>query len=191
MEQLEISMLGKHQTENAALAVVAAQYLTQNGSIVVTEQAIRSGLKHAYWPGRFEIVSENPLIIIDGAHNDEGITALVDELSTRYADRSLHIVFAALKDKKLDQMISKLDQIASQISFVSFDFPRAAEAKDLFMISTSQNKIAVEDNWGDYLDEVIKSIEPNSVLVITGSLYFISEVKPYLFKFSKNTIISL
>lgn len=191
MEQLEISMLGKHQTENAALAVVASQYLTQNGSIVVTEQAIRSGLKHAYWPGRFEIVSENPLIIIDGAHNDEGITALVDELSTRYADRSLHIVFAALKDKKLDQMISKLDQIASQISFVSFDFPRAAEAKDLFMISTSQNKIAVEDNWGDYLDEVIKSIEPNSVLVITGSLYFISEVKPYLFKFSKNTIISL
>jgi dihydrofolate synthase/folylpolyglutamate synthase len=191
IDQLEICMIGKHQTENASLAVIAAQYLNQQGSIVISDQAIRSGLKNAYWPARFEILSENPLIIIDGAHNDEGITALVNELSTRYADRYIHIVFAALKDKKLDQMISKLDDLANQISFVSFDFPRAAEAKDLFALSSSENKIAVEDGWKAYLNEAIKTMEPNGVLVITGSLYFISEVKPYLFKFSKNTIFSL
>lgn len=188
--QLEISMIGKHQTENAALAVIAAQYLHRQGSFVITEQAIRIGLKNAYWPGRFEILSENPLVIIDGAHNDEGISTLVHTLSTRYADRHIHIVFAALKDKKLDKMIAQLDKTANQISFVSFDFPRAAPAEDLLKISRLQNKLAVDD-WESYLAEEIQNIRANSMLVITGSLYFISEVKPHLCNFLKNMTISL
>lgn len=188
--QLEISMIGKHQTENAGLAVIAAQYLHRQGSFVITEQAIRKGLKNAYWPGRFEILSENPLIIIDGAHNDEGISTLVHTLSTRYADRHIHIVFAALKDKKLDKMIAQLDKTANQISFISFDFPRAAPAEDLLKISLSENKLAVDD-WESYLAEEIQNIRTNSMLVITGSLYFISEVKPHLCNFLKNMTISL
>ncbi|MEH7375648.1 bifunctional folylpolyglutamate synthase/dihydrofolate synthase [Neobacillus drentensis] len=188
--QLEIRMIGQHQTENAALAVMAAQFLNQKGSFLITEQAIRTGLKKAYWPGRFEIVSESPLVIIDGAHNEEGITALTHELSTRYQDRSIQIVFAALSDKKLDQMIAKLDQMASQIAFVSFDFPRAAKAEELLKISQSPNKLAVDD-WGPFLIEEIQNIENNSMLVITGSLYFISEVKPFLANYLKNKITSL
>ncbi|CRK84310.1 bifunctional folylpolyglutamate synthase/dihydrofolate synthase [Neobacillus massiliamazoniensis] len=190
VEQLEISMIGKHQTENAALAVMAAQYLTQIGSLVITERAIRNGLLQAYWPGRFEILSEHPLVIIDGAHNDEGIATLVHELSTRFADRYIHVVFAALKDKKLDQMIAQLDKVADQITFVSFDFPRAAAAEDLLKISHSQNKLAVDD-WKTYLIDEIHCLNTNSILVVTGSLYFISEVKPHLCRILKNMKISL
>ncbi|MEH7483240.1 folylpolyglutamate synthase/dihydrofolate synthase family protein [Neobacillus drentensis] len=188
--QLEIRMIGQHQTENAALAVMAAQFLNQKDSFLITEQAIRTGLKRAYWPGRFEILSESPLVIIDGAHNEEGISALTHELSTRYQHRSIQIVFAALSDKKLDQMIAKLDQTASQIAFVSFDFPRAAKAEELLKISQSPNKLAVDD-WGPFLIEEIQNLDNNSMLVITGSLYFISEVKPILANYLKNKIISL
>ncbi|WP_423799234.1 bifunctional folylpolyglutamate synthase/dihydrofolate synthase [Neobacillus sp. SAB-20_R2A] len=192
LEKLEISMIGQHQTENAALAVSAVLYLNQHASISVTEQAIRKGLKKAYWPGRFEVLSENPLVIIDGAHNDEGITALVHELSTRYANRNIHIIFAALKDKKLDKMIAKLDEIAAQISFVSFDFPRAANAEDLLKLSQSANKFAVED-WLPFIKEEISHLPPNDndMLVITGSLYFISEAKPIICQYLKNMTISL
>jgi dihydrofolate synthase/folylpolyglutamate synthase len=190
MTELEIRMMGQHQTENAALAVMAAQFLTQNGSVNVSSQAIREGLKKAYWPGRFEILSQDPLVIIDGAHNDEGVTALVQELSTRYPDRHIQIVFAALKDKKLDKMIAKLDAIAHQISFVSFNFPRAANAEDLLKISQSANKLAV-DNWKTYLLEEIYNLDAKDMVVITGSLYFISEVKPHLCKYLKNKTISL
>ncbi|CAH2716277.1 Folylpolyglutamate synthase [Neobacillus rhizosphaerae] len=184
MEKLEISMIGQHQTENAALAVSAAQFLNQESLFNITDEAIQEGLKKAYWPGRFEILSENPLVIIDGAHNDEGITALVHELASRYADRSIQIVFAALKDKKLDKMIAKLDKIADQISFVSFDFPRAAAAQDLLKISQSSNKLAV-DSWESYLFEEIQNLDAKEMLVITGSLYFISEVKPHLSRIIK------
>lgn len=187
---LETSMIGKHQTENAALAVMTAQYLNENGSFLITEDAIRKGLKTAYWPGRLEIISENPLIIIDGAHNDEGISALVQELGSRFANKSIHIVFAALKDKKLDQMIKQLDQVADKITFVSFDFPRAAEAEELLKISHSQQKLAVDD-WKTYIMEEIQAVEPNRLLLITGSLYFISEVKTNLYEFLKNKSISL
>lgn len=187
--QLEINMIGQHQTENASLAVSAAQFLHQKGLFHISEQAIRSGLKKAYWPGRFEILSDNPLVIIDGAHNEEGISALTHELSTRYQNRQIQIVFAALTDKKLDQMIAKLDKIASQIAFVSFDFPRAAKAEQLLNISQSANKVAVDD-WRPFLIDEIKTLGNNNILVITGSLYFISEVKPFLCQFLKNKIIS-
>jgi dihydrofolate synthase / folylpolyglutamate synthase len=189
-EHLEISMIGQHQTENAALAVMAAQSINHHEEFSISENAIRTGLKRAYWPGRFDILSNNPLVIIDGAHNDEGISALVHELSNRYSNNTIHIVFAALKDKKLDQMISQLDQVADEISFVSFDFPRAADAIDLFSLSHSKNKRIGKD-WGTHLAKCIQNLQTDSVLVVTGSLYFISEAKPYLSEFLKNNTISL
>lgn len=187
---LEISMIGQHQTENASLAVMAAQSINHHEEFSISENAIRTGLKKAYWPGRFEILSNHPLVIIDGAHNDEGISALVHELSNRFSNKTIHIVFAALKDKKLDQMISQLDQVADEISFVSFDFPRAAEASDLFSISHSKNK-TIGENWNSHLAKCIQNLQQDSVLVVTGSLYFISEAKPYLCEFLKNNAFSL
>ncbi|SDM23845.1 folylpolyglutamate synthase/dihydrofolate synthase family protein [Bacillus sp. OK048] len=190
LEQLEISMIGQHQTENAALAVMAAQSINHDGDFSISEHAIRTGVKTAYWPGRFEILSKSPLVIIDGAHNDEGISALVQELSNRYPNNTIHIVFAALKDKKLDQMIAQLDQIADELSFVSFDFPRAAKASELYSISHSKNKVMV-DKWESHLAKMIQTIGENQILVVTGSLYFISEAKPYLSELLKNNVISL
>ena len=187
---LEIAMLGKHQTENASLAVVALQYLNEQKHLSVDEQAIRNGLRAGYWPGRLEVLSDQPLVIIDGAHNDEGVSTLVEALSTRYANRSIHIVFAALKDKKLDKMIAQLDQVADQISFVSFDFPRAAKADELLKYSSLETKSAVDD-WKTYLYDEIKKLKGNHILVVTGSLYFISEVKPYLSKVLNNHKILL
>jgi dihydrofolate synthase / folylpolyglutamate synthase len=181
LEKLEILMIGKHQTENAALAVVTAQFLNKLDGISVSEQAIRDGLRLAYWPGRFEILSQSPLVILDGAHNDEGVSKLVDELLKRYSNHTIHIVFTALKDKKLENMISHLDQAADKISFVSFDFPRAAASQDLFKLSTSDNKEAVDD-WKTFFNQEIPALNEGNLIVITGSLYFISEVKPHLIR---------
>ncbi|MDP4156099.1 MAG: folylpolyglutamate synthase/dihydrofolate synthase family protein, partial [Bacillota bacterium] len=179
LENLEISLIGEHQTENASLAIMASLYLNDRGLFPLSEAEIRTGLTKAYWPGRFEILSEDPLVVIDGAHNDEGITALVHELNQRYDDRKIHIVFAALKDKSLEKMIGKLDGIADKITFVSFDYPRAAAADTLFEISQSDNKFADED-WQQAVRNEIHSLEEGSILIVTGSLYFISVVKPLL-----------
>lgn len=184
IENIKIGMMGQHQTENSGLSIMAAQYLNHVHAFKLTEKEIRIGLKNAFWPGRFEILSDQPTVIIDGAHNDEGITALTHELESRYSGRRIHIVFAALTDKKLDKMISKLDSAADRITFVSFDFPRAASASSLMEISSSSNK-QVSEEWQAAITNEINQLHSTDILVITGSLYFISEVKPFLSKFFK------
>ena len=176
---IEISMIGSHQTENASLAVVAADFLSRCASFPLVEEVMRNGLKSAYWPGRFEVVSNDPLVVVDGAHNDEGIKALVEVLTSRFRNRTIRLIFTALKDKKLDQMIASLDQVADEIVFVSFEFPRASTAAELSNLSCSPNKAANED-WQSAIRQQIEKIGNNDLLVITGSLYFISIVKPFL-----------
>ncbi|WP_313801053.1 folylpolyglutamate synthase/dihydrofolate synthase family protein [Cytobacillus sp.] len=176
---LEISMAGSHQTENASLAVMAVELLNKYYSFLIEDEHIYSGLKKAYWPGRFEIISKDPMIIIDGAHNEEGITALVNELKKRYSNKKIRIVFTALSDKKLDKMILNLDEVADKITFVTFDFPRAASAEALFNRSQNDNKHFAKD-WKAAINEEIHSLQNEEVLVVTGSLYFLSEVKPFL-----------
>lgn len=176
---LEISMAGSHQTENASLAIMAVELLNKYYSFLIEDEHIYSGLKKAYWPGRFEMISADPMIIIDGAHNEEGIAALVNELKKRYSDKKIRIIFTALSDKKLDKMILNLDEVADKITFVTFDFPRAASAEALFNISQNDNKHYTKD-WKAAVDEEIHSLQSEEVLVVTGSLYFLSEVKPFL-----------
>ncbi|MCM3587652.1 bifunctional folylpolyglutamate synthase/dihydrofolate synthase [Mesobacillus maritimus] len=178
-KDLEISMIGEHQASNASLAVMATQLLRNYYAFLIEEEHIRQGLKDAYWPGRFEIVSEEPYIVLDGAHNNEGIQALVAVLKERYSDKKITILFTALADKSVDEMIRKLDEVADRIVFTEFDYPRAATAEMLFSFSSSDNK-SLEKNWFDYLKNKIPSIQDDEILVITGSLYFLSEVKSSL-----------
>jgi dihydrofolate synthase / folylpolyglutamate synthase len=181
LENLHIEMIGQHQIENASLAVMASLYLNQFYSFLIEEQFIRNGLENAFWPGRLETIQENPIILMDGAHNEEGITALVNVLSSRFYDKKIHIIFTALADKNLDEMIHHLDKVADKIYFVEFDFPRSSKAFDLYEISQSTNKVYTKD-WQKLISEVSSSLDEKSMLVITGSLYFISEVKAYISK---------
>ncbi|MFB6467967.1 bifunctional folylpolyglutamate synthase/dihydrofolate synthase [Cytobacillus sp. Hz8] len=179
LDKLEIQMMGKHQTENAALAVMAAILLNNYYSIFIEDEHILSGLKRAYWPGRFEIITSKPLVMMDGAHNEEGIQSLVQELNKRYPEKAKRILFAGLNDKKLDRMIGQLDEIAASITFVDFAYPRAATAETLFDISNSKNK-RILSNWKEAVQEEITDLKVDEMLIITGSLYFLSDVKPYL-----------
>ncbi len=179
LQDLTITMFGQHQTENAALAVMAAILLGKEHSYLIEEHHIREGLQDAHWPGRFEFVSHNPILILDGAHNEEGVTALTAELAKRYHDKKIKIIFTALADKKLDEMIHLLDQVADEITFVSFDYPRATSVEVLFNLSGSAHK-KMDEDWKQVLTSEYKSVKENEILVVTGSLYFISQVKHFL-----------
>ncbi len=122
---------------------------------------------------------QDPVVILDGAHNEEGIAALTAELAKRYHDRTIKIIFSALGDKSLDKMIAKLDGVADRITFVSFDHPRATTAENLYHLSTSENK-QIHDDWQKALTEEFRTQKENEILVVTGSLYFIKQVKAYI-----------
>ncbi|KIL53318.1 folyl-polyglutamate synthetase [Jeotgalibacillus alimentarius] len=166
--QLKTSMSGAHQVENASLAVTIAK-LTEPK---LNRNIIQTGIEKTFWPGRFEKISENPLVIMDGAHNPEGIDTMMQTIHEKYPEKHVHFIFAAVSDKDLTNMISKLDQHADRITFTSFDFPRAADAKSLYELSNHKNKQAIENT--EWMTELNQS--DDTLYMITGSLYFLSGI---------------
>lgn len=176
---LSITMKGPHQEKNASLAVMALDYLKVFYSFIIDEENIVSGLKKAHWPGRFEELSQNPSIIIDGAHNVEGIKALKETVQTYYPNQKIYILFSALSDKNVQEMVEELSTIASDITFTSFSFERALSAKELYDLIQFKNKHHEED-WKKAFHRIKDQLGEEDVLLITGSLYFISEVRNYI-----------
>ena len=156
-----------YQVKNASLAIEGARYLSNYFEI--NDDDIINGLKDTQWKGRFELVSTNPHIIIDGAHNTHGVSALVE--SARYLPKPLVIVFSALRDKETDAMLDDLLSIADEIIVTEFEFYRAASLEML----KHGNVLAIQDNHEAIRKGIALSL--NGTCLITGSLYFISQVR--------------
>lgn len=162
----------RYQNENSALAIEVLLYLRENGYIQFDEQTLIDGLKEAIWAGRFEIVGKNPLMIIDGAHNKEGMEAFFQS-AKKYKD--IKIIFSALKDKDTHAMLELLLQLTNDVTVCEFDFYRAKSAIHL----AESFPVKIEKDWKKAIDEAFSH---KGVVFITGSLYFISQVRPYILK---------
>ena len=181
----EISMIGNHQINNAALAIKVVELLEKTCEMKIGIENIRHGLKKATWPGRMEALSDTRDIYIDGAHNPEGVAALVKTMKERFLRKKVTVLFSALHDKELKPMVNHLEDAADSIAFTTFDFPRVASVEELYSVSLHPNKAEVHD-WKAYLKDKISIMQDDEVLLITGSLYFLSEVKPYLLPLLEN-----
>ena len=177
---LMLTMKGEHQIKNAALAITALDFLKSKHNIELNEEDMIAGLEKTVWKGRFETISKDPLIILDGAHNLEGVESLIQTVKRHYEGKQIHLLFSALADKEFAPMINRLQTIATSMTFTSFDFPRAAKAVDLYHACTLANK-KYHDSWVNAIEEMVQvEDEQDDVLLVTGSLYFISEVRNYL-----------
>jgi dihydrofolate synthase / folylpolyglutamate synthase len=170
-KRYDISMRGEHQTANAALAIETIQYLIQRKQYRVEQRHILQGLKKAFWPGRLEELT--PGILIDGAHNIEGIQTLVDYLTT--IDQPIHVIYACLEKKPYEQMVAMLEPIASKFTFTSFDDPGCLDPQVLFQTSKHVNKEVVTDIKPYFIPE------DGMLRIFCGSLYFISELRQQYF----------
>lgn len=179
MEEIYVRMAGAHQLDNAALAITAA--LLYDPSI--SEKTIRAGLGKASWEGRFERIA--PQIILDGAHNPEGTAALLQTLSQAEPDKRYKFVYAALQDKDHQVSIQLMESMACEMYFTEIDLPRAAKAEVLAEESKHSCKF-VEKDWRSLLLELQDRMGEDDLLVITGSLYFIAEVRSFVTSYSKS-----
>lgn len=173
------SMLGAHQVKNAALALMVADYLRTYYSFLIEREHMYHGIQRAAWLGRFEKMNDRPLIIIDGAHNEEGIDSLVATMNAHYPNRRVHVLFTALGDKPVTAMIRKLESIAETMTFTTFDFPRALSAEQLAEQAMHPN-VQWTNDWKQWLKEKRKQVAKDDIILITGSLYFISNVRNFI-----------
>ena len=156
-----------YQVGNAALAIAIVNEVEPT----ITQEIIQEGLTSTHWAGRFEEILEN--VIVDGAHNEMGIKRLVE--STKMLPKPLTVVFAALRDKSFDSMMSMLEEVADTLIVTEFDFYRAATANEL---GEHHNATIISD-YKEAIDFGISN-KKEGTLIITGSLYFISDARSYL-----------
>ena len=165
------NILGEHQKENAALAITALIELYEQEIITLDFNKMIDAIESVSWTGRIEQVKENPLIIIDGAHNNESIEALIDTIKNYYDNEKMDVLFSAIKGKPVHGMLNKLEEISNHLYFTEFDFPKAL-TKDELSEQVNLEHIEFIDDYVSF----INNYDGNGLL-ITGSLYFISEVK--------------
>ncbi|WP_070120830.1 bifunctional folylpolyglutamate synthase/dihydrofolate synthase [Bacillus marinisedimentorum] len=174
---LQTGLIGRHQISNAALALMAADFLKMFYSFIINDGHVETGLRNAFWPARFEKVADKPAIILDGAHNEAGIRSLVQTVHTKYAGKKVWILFAALTTKDLPAMTRMLEEGADRVIYTSFDFPNAAAAQTLYSIHPDNGRKEWNESWMDAINASTKLIAENDILIITGSLYFLSGVR--------------
>ncbi len=201
-ENFDIRLNGAHQMENAALAIESLKKLSQKYE-KITDDKIKSGMKKAFWPGRIEVISKNPWIVLDGAHNLDGAKVLLEEIvrmkgefiekietdvhysayknSAREKIQST-LVIGMLRDKEYEEVSSLLKKEFARVIITEPNSPRALDVDEF-------EKIIKKDYDGEIIKErdiekVVDIIEKSSdFTLICGSLYLVGEIRKILKKF--------
>ena len=170
---LKIPLVGRHQAENAALSVVASELMRHDG-IYIEKSAIISGIANTEWKGRFEIISRDPLVIVDAAHNPQGAMALRDALIDAGLWGKYTLVLGMLKDKDADEFSRTLMKGAKKTIITEPEYkPRAMKMEELMEITLKYGEVEGERNPTDALSKALSYGNP---VVITGSIYLLGDV---------------
>jgi dihydrofolate synthase / folylpolyglutamate synthase len=179
LPDLEISLAGPFQHENGAIAVAALEALRSQGWRI-DEDAIRRGLKNIYWPGRFDIVSKRPLVILDCAHNEMSIAALLETMSVELAPGCMpRLIFGCQSAKDWAKMAAMLTPRVRDVTLTRAK-PKAPLEPELLLPHFAPHVPArVERDPLRAVELVTSEMAPDDVALVTGSVYLIGEVYGY------------
>ena len=181
-DRFQTGLLGLHQIENAGMAIALLDtFCQEDGRELASNDLLAQALEETRWPGRLEIVSRDPLMILDGAHNPHAIKALLATLQERFADYRKEILFTCIKTKALEDMLDLLGAMPdTELTLTHFDDSRATDESMLEEAAKSRN--LNYQGWQDFLEQKLtyKKEEKQTVRIVTGSLYFLSQVRAYL-----------
>ena len=170
--QIRIGLRGRHQLENAAIAIAVAE------SLSISRDTIITGLETAHHPGRLELIPTEPPVLLDGAHNPAGAEALHAYLK-EFGRRPLTMVFGAMRDKQLDRIGELLFPLADNLILTAIDNPRAASLETLSAIATRAAHAPVTkcSTVTDAFQSALSQTPTHGLICVTGSLYLIGEWK--------------
>ena len=177
----QTGLLGLHQIENAGMAIALLDtFCQEDGRALPANTLVAQALEETRWPGRLEVLSSDPLLILDGAHNPHAIKALLGTLQERFADYHKEILFTCIKTKALEDMLDLLETVPdSQLTLTHFDDSRATD--ESVLKETAESRNLNYQNWQEFLDQkMTEDEEKKTVRIVTGSLYFLSQVRAYL-----------
>jgi dihydrofolate synthase/folylpolyglutamate synthase len=184
LERVEITMNGQHQIENAAVSLMTLEVLRQYFALITDEEDVIRGMQLTRWPGRMEMVSSAPRLLLDGAHNAEGAEALTKAVASTYTYKKLHMMLGMLDSKNHRGVFQHILRIADTLIITEPDFIRKMDsgrlmqlAEDAKLTTGRQVNLIVEPDWRKALQRLQELTEPEDLAVVTGTLYLISDVR--------------
>ena len=177
-EQVTLALRGRHQIENAAVAIQLAELLRETG-FDIPHAAIERGLETVQHPGRLELIPHRPAFLIDGAHNPAGAESLRTYLD-EFAHRPLTLVFGAMRDKQLDEIGEILFPVADVLVLTTVRNQRSATAEVLEPIARryARGRVLTTDNSATALQRALANTPPEGMICVAGSLYLVGELRP-------------
>lgn len=175
----QLALKGAFQKENATVAIRAFRSWMEATGRSVQAEFIEAALRVVSWPGRMEVLQETPLVIIDGAHNLPAIERLVQNMTARVGKKQT-LLFSALTRKDSQQMLAKLQETLPDVNIIltSFHPSRGLSiARSDVEAYLDSRKISYEESFEEVIDRFASSTDDKSELWVTGSLYFIAEVR--------------
>jgi dihydrofolate synthase / folylpolyglutamate synthase len=181
-ERVRLGLRGRHQIENAGVAIRLAELLN------IPETAIVTGLETATHPGRLELIQHEPAFLIDGAHNPAGAKSLRDYLD-EFAERPLTLVFGAMRDKQLEQMGEILFPCADTLILTTIENPRSASIERLQEVAHrfARGRVLTSPSSAVALRLAEAETLPEGLICIAGSLYLAGELRPLILSRSQET----
>lgn len=175
-EDFHLSQIGDYQVENALGAIYALYLLNKRGILKISLEDIKERIKTSTWKGRMEIVSRDPLIILDGAHNFDGIKRLVESLDN-FKFKKLHLIMSILADKEHKKMLEEIAPYTDEVVFVNLDYKRGTSPEELSREASEYGLRGQVMTFEEALAYYKKSYQDGDLILITGSLYFVSEAR--------------
>jgi len=175
-EHVHVPLLGEHQAVNCAVALGLLDVLKRNG-VPVDDQAAMIGLSQVNLPGRMQMISEQPRVLVDGAHNAASVDALMRAIGQNITYESMVVIFACQKDKDVSGMIRRVQLGADKVIFTSTGSPRSAEPAELAAqyIEHSGKMAQVANTLADAMRIALSAVTREDLICITGSFYLVAE----------------
>ena len=177
-ENMEISLIGDHQINNAVLALTVIKVLKDEKNIKISDNSIKKGLTNTKWAGRIEKIGDNPIFIIDGAHNEDGAKSLARALENHFNGKKMTLLIGMLKDKDIDSVLQILINKFEKVITTTPDSDRAINSEELKeMIEKYIDNVISIPKIEDAVKYILENAEKDEIIISAGSLYMIGHVR--------------
>ena len=172
-----LKLNGEYQPKNATVAITALEILREKG-YKISDENIAQGLNDVKWPGRFEILGRDPVFILDGAHNPQGVESAASSLREYFKDQKIIFVIGVMADKDVDSMISYIAPLAKEFIAVRPNYPRAMSAELLAeKLSNYNTAVTAAESVSSGVKEAVKKAGKSGIVCALGSLYFSADIR--------------
>lgn len=184
-DRIGLNLRGRYQRRNAAVAIAALELARE--AFAIKETVLRRGLLEVTWPGRLEVLSEEPAIILDGAHNVEGVETLVSELPSVAGNGKVRLLFGSMIDKDWQAMLELLSKVSSEVVLTRVPMPKGAEPVTFAGVVPTEIPVEVIADPVEALSHLAgDKANADTPILVAGSLYLLGHLRRHALRMAAN-----